>query len=106
MTDIEPQSQCSPLTPQGDDLDYSSGSSRSSPLAVPGSFHEPAIRGDMRKREPSLLANHVDSESSTAQDSADSTPRGLGHVSEYFVVPAVHGLRAYPQPQGHLFSAR
>ena len=89
MTDIESQSQWSPLATQNIDLGYTSESRESSPPVVPGGLPVPTIRGDT-KRETSLPADDGD----TPQDLADScTLSGLGHTAEYFVVPAIQGLR-------------
>jgi hypothetical protein len=101
-TDIEPQSQRSPLAAQIIDLGYASESRGSSPPAVPGSFPVPTIRV---QRETSLLADDGDSAPSTPQDLGDSTLRGLGHAAEYFVVFAIPELRNLsPSPRDILLA--
>ena len=94
MSDIGSQSQRSPLA--GQNIDLGSSDPRGLSLsAVPGSLPVPTIRGDIRKRKTSPLADHGDSALSTSQDLADITLHGLGDGtdSKYFVVLAIQGLR-------------
>ena len=97
MTDIEPQSQWSPLAGQNIDLGNTSESGGSSQPAVSGSLPVQTIRGDTSKREASLLAGHGDSAPSTSQDLTDSALRVRrvgqpGQAAGYFVVLATQGL--------------
>jgi hypothetical protein len=88
VIDNEPQ----PLAGQNVDLGYASESRGSSPAGVQGNSPVPTIRGDINKRETSLLADDDESAPSTPQDSADSTLRGIGHDTEYFVLLATQRL--------------
>jgi hypothetical protein len=96
VTDNEPQ----PLVGQNVDLGYASESRGSSPAGVQGNLSAPTILGDIIKRETFLLADDDESAPSTPQDSADSTLRGIGHATEYFVLLYSTIVKLIPIPQG------